>query len=163
MKWQRIGIHWVGGRGNLSWITTNQIRAWHMQRGWRDIGYHRVIVHPALYAHKYEEDDIHPGTLIKLGRALNNNLEVESMEIPAAIKGHNTGTLMICVVAGPDMPPHQLQLEALKENVDIFRERYDIPRENVFGHNEFLGHKANRCPGPDIGMWLMGYRGGINA
>ena len=50
------------------------IRKWHLERGWSDVGYHYFI----------KKD----GTVQK-GRSLERN--------PAAQKGHNTGSIAICV------------------------------------------------------------------
>lgn len=54
----------------------NEIRRWHtMERGWRDIGYHRVIC---------------PKGEIAVGRSL--------YEIGAGVKGHNRGVVHICLI-----------------------------------------------------------------
>ncbi len=50
------------------------IRAWHYRRGWDDIGYHYFI---------------------PLGGELQIGRDIE--KIPAAQKGHNTGTIAICL------------------------------------------------------------------
>ena len=50
------------------------IRAWHHQRGWSDIGYHYFIPF---------------GGELQVGRDIE--------KIPAAQKGHNTGTIVICL------------------------------------------------------------------
>ena len=50
------------------------IKAWHLQRGWSDIGYHYFL--------PFDGE-------IQIGRDLENK--------PAAQAGHNTGTIAICL------------------------------------------------------------------
>ena len=50
------------------------IRSWHLKRGWRDIGYHFVITRNGV---------------LRAGRPLSL--------VPAAQKGHNIGSIAVCL------------------------------------------------------------------
>ena len=61
------------------------INRWHLERGWDGIGYHLVIT---------KDGAIHPG----------RDLE----KIPAAQKGHNTGSIAICLTGLRDFTIDQM-------------------------------------------------------
>jgi N-acetylmuramoyl-L-alanine amidase len=107
-------------------VTVDQIRGWHTARGWRDIGYHSVIL---------LDGSVH------VGRPLD--------EVGAHTKGYNTNSIGICYVGGVDAndinkaedtrtPEQKIALRALVDGLKgIF------PNATVHGHNEFA-NKA--CP-----------------
>lgn len=142
--WDGIIVHWSASG---PYTTVSQITSWHKGRGWSDIGYHRVIVNPLLYAKKYQIEDLMPGDLIKLGRKLDNDLEAEWDERGAHTKGKNSSHIGVCVIGGPKSTIHPLQFEALHLTLEIFCKRYRISPGNVFGHQDF---NDTLCPGPDL-------------
>lgn len=99
------------------------IKAWHLERGWSDIGYHYFI----------RKD----GTIEK-GRDLER--------VPAAQKGHNKGSIAICI--------HGLELdlftkEELKSLYKLCEEINEAYDDITFhAHNEVNKHKT--CPVIDI-------------
>jgi len=107
----------------------NDIRQWHLDRGWSDIGYHY---------------------LINLNGDIENGRDIE--KIGAHCKGQNTGSVGIAYVGGLDTngKPKDTRTKAQKESlevvIDVIRNLVgeDIP---VFGHNEF-SNKA--CPCFDV-------------
>tara|TARA_R110002049_G_scaffold304427_2_gene499613 strand:- start:3476 stop:3925 length:450 start_codon:yes stop_codon:yes gene_type:complete len=105
----------------------DEIERWHTEKGWRAIGYHRVIA---------------PDGKIAIGRSL--------WEIGAHVLGHNRGTIGICMIpvqthAGIKTFSDYFtgaQRDALKAYLLELRALTDI--QKVSGHNEY----ANReCPG----------------
>lgn len=99
------------------------IRQWHLDRGWSDIGYHFFI----------QKD----GTL-QFGRSLERT--------PAAQKGHNTGTIAICL--------HGLDINLFTK--DQFRTLYSLCDEIDIDYNVITFHAHNEvnpnktCPVFDI-------------
>jgi N-acetylmuramoyl-L-alanine amidase len=129
-------------------ITRDMIRQWHLNKGWRDIGYHVVI----------ESDGS-----VKAGRSLELN--------GAHVSGHNTDNLGICMIGGVDSKGKSVmnfkydQKEALKTIVKYYQDLYNIPDENVKGHRDWSPDTNNNgvvdtyewlkdCPCFNVKHWL---------
>src|SRR5512138_2830781 len=78
------------------WGSTNEIRKWHLQNGWRDIGYHFVIMNgkplttfslPCLNGS------------IDMGRTLDGDNFIEPDEVGAHALGYNDKSIGICGIA----------------------------------------------------------------
>lgn len=123
---------WMQGRPVAEAIA--EIRRWHQDRGWSDIGYHFVI---------NREGEIGEGRdIAKTG---------------AHVQGHNTGTIGVCLLGGhgsaetdsfaDNFTPEQD--EALRGLLGKLRANYGpVP---VTGHNEYA---AKACPGFQVREWL---------
>ena len=109
-------------------VSVAEIDAWHKQRGWSGIGYHRVI---GLDGERLD------------GRPIAN--------IGAHCQGHNTGTIGVVYVGGvardgrtPKDTRTPAQKRALLAELVELRDRYGIVK--VSGHNEYA---AKACPSFD--------------
>ncbi|MHC5656030.1 N-acetylmuramoyl-L-alanine amidase [Stappia sp. ICDLI1TA098] len=115
-------------------VSVDTIRKWHLDRGWRDIGYHFVID---------LEGNVHKGRPIGL--------------VGAHVAGHNTGAIGVCYVGGvtndgrldPKDTRTPAQREALASLVAELAETYPGIR-SVRGHRDFPG-VAKACPCFDAG------------
>ena len=106
-------------------VTVQQIRQWHLQRNFADIGYHYII---------YLDGTVHKGRpLEKAG---------------AHCKGYNAHSIGICYVGGLDRQgkPKDTRTAAQKAALlTLIRElRQRFPRATVHGHREFA-NKACPC------------------
>ncbi len=109
-------------------VTVDELRAWHKQRGFQDIGYHYVVT---------LDGDIVNGRPITM--------------CGAHCKGHNANSIGIAYVGGLDAcgkpadTRTPAQRDALKVAVRVLRDVFgDVP---VHGHNEY----ANKgCPCFDV-------------
>lgn len=108
-----------------------EIRRWHVEeRGWRDIGYHRVIDRDGK---------------ISVGRSL--------WEIGAHVAGHNRGTIGICLLGGHGASANDkfrdhftdAQRASLESYLRELAELTEIKR--ISGHNEY---SAKGCPGFNV-------------
>lgn len=112
-----------------------EIRRWHLDRGWRDIGYHVVI----------DRD----GTIAD-GRPIAQS--------GAHVRGRNANSIGICLIGGHgsdanDLPSEHFtaaQLSALRAHIDYLRAHHHGIKK-VSGHNEYA---AKACPGFQVGPWL---------
>lgn len=114
-------------------IGAAEIRRWHLDRGWRDIGYHCVIRRNGL---------------IEDGR---------SVSLPGAhVSGHNADTIGICLVGGVNAagkaennytPDQWASLRWLLQNL-----LQDYPGAMIKGHRDFPKVKKD-CPCFDVGLW----------
>lgn len=110
-------------------FTTEDINNWHIQRGFKNIGYHYVI---------YLDGSIHKGR--------------PEEEIGAHCTGANTTSIGICYIGGIDAltrKPKDTRTDAQKESlvklVNELKNKY--PSATVLGHNE-LSNKD--CPCFDV-------------
>jgi hypothetical protein len=111
-----------------------EVRQWHLDRGFKDIGYHWLI----------DRD----GTVVK-GR--------EESAIGAHVKGRNSNSIGICLFGGHGSSKDDTfdenftpeQDTALRQLIAEIEQRHTI--EKVSGHNEYA-NKA--CPGFNVSSWL---------
>lgn len=114
-------------------IGLREIRMWHKQQGWLDVGYHFII----------RRD----GT-VEEGRPVD--------VVGSHVKNHNSSSVSVCLVGGVDekMKPEanftDAQWAALDTKVLELRKLY--PAASVKGHNEFDSGKA--CPSFNVQSWL---------
>ncbi len=127
---KRIIIH--HSAGSLS-ATAKQIRGWHMDKGWSDVGYHGVIEGDGEY---------HPCR--------------PHEKVGAHAKGANADSIGICVVGDNTHPGREwrfVQIETLVETIRILRTEY--PGAEVLGHRD-VGTTATECPGVNIAELVKG-------
>lgn len=127
----------------------NVIRQWHKQRGWKDIGYHFVILNgnvggglvlPAL-----------DGS-IECGRPIDGDAFIEDNEIGAHALGYNDRSIGICVIGIKKFTPSQLySLESLLANLV---RKFGLGVDDVLGHYETESGKAEgkTCPNMDMSL-----------
>lgn len=96
----------------------NTIRKWHLARGFKDIGYHYIILKNGK---------------IEIGR--NNEV------VPSAQKGYNTNSIAICLTGSKEFT--DMQFEALKEFCNDINQQYD-KQITFHGHCEVDSGKT--CP-----------------
>lgn len=107
-------------------VTVSQIRQWHRQRNFADIGYHYVV---------YLDGSVHAG------RPLDN--------VGAHCTGHNTHSIGVCYVGGLASDGRTAkdtrtaaQKSALRKLLKDLKKEY--PRATIHGHYEFA-NKACPC------------------
>ena len=108
--------------------TVDDIRRWHLQRGFSDIGYHYVI---------YRDGTVHEG---------------RSVDIAGAhCEGHNTHSIGVCYVGGvqrngktPSDTRTNAQRAAMLNLLFELREAY--PNAKIHGHRDYA---AKACPSFD--------------
>ena len=108
--------------------TVEQIRQWHKQRGFSDIGYHYVI---------YRDGSIHSGRPIE--------------RIGAHCLKHNAHSIGVCYIGGvakDGKAPKDTRTDAQKESlIKLIKElKAKYPKATVHGHREYA-NKA--CPSFD--------------
>lgn len=126
----KIIVHCAATKPSMD-IGVEEIREWHRERGWGDVGYHYVI----------RRD----GTIEK-GRPV----EVAG----AHARGHNTDSIGICLVGGinekgdPDANFTYYQYLSLYDLLDEMEEYYGEKVE-VLGHRDLPG-VSKACPCFDV-------------
>jgi N-acetylmuramoyl-L-alanine amidase len=113
------------GRG----VSVDTIRGWHIGQGWKDIGYHWVVMLDGTVA---------PGR--------------PESQVGSHVANHNTGTLGVVYVGGvgtdgkPKDTRTPAQRDALLAHVKALIERYPTIKK-VTGHNQYA---AKACPSFDV-------------
>lgn len=110
-------------------FTVEDIRRWHLARGFKDIGYHYVI---------YRDGSIHKGR--------------EESVVGAHCTGHNSYSIGICYIGGvtkDGKTPKDTRTEAQKESlIKLLKElKTKYPKAIIYGHRDFA-NKA--CPSFDV-------------
>jgi len=113
-------------------VKAEEIKQWHLDKGWSDIGYHYVI----------ELDGC-----VQLGRPLDRE--------GAHTIGRNHDSIGVCYVGGMDKDMKepkdtrtQAQLVALRSLlIDLLR-KFETPQ--ISGHNQ---HSSKACPSFDVPEW----------
>ena len=119
-------------------VKAADIKRWHKDRGFDDIGYHYVI-------------DL-DGTIEK-GR--------DEALVGAHCKGHNATSIGICYVGGCDKnmkPKDTRTLEQKRSMLSLVRKlvnKYKIPVTQIWAHHDFDKHKA--CPSFDVSEFRKDY------
>ncbi len=105
--------------------TVGDIRSWHRQRGFKDVGYHYII---------YIDGSIHAGR--------------DESVIGAHTKYHNQHSIGVCYIGGiekgtnkPKDTRTDAQKKALLQLLRQLRKKY--PRAKIYGHRDFA---AKACP-----------------
>ena len=110
--------------------TVEDIRRWHKQQGWSDIGYHYII---------YRDGSIHDG----------RNIDISG----AHCEGHNAHSIGVCYIGGvakdgktPKDTRTLQQKAALMNLLGLLRQVY--PNAKIYGHRD-LDKKGKACPSFD--------------
>ncbi len=119
------------------WGDKSIINKWHKQRGFREIGYHYVLLNGKRTAPKYLRDD---DGLIEPGRELNNDLMIDANEKGAHAYGYNSTSIGICMIGKDKFSPHQF--ESLVYICKYYKAM--IPDIKILGHYETGSKKS--CP-----------------
>ena len=143
----KIYVHCSASRAG----TVKSIREAHIKRGFRDIGYHFIILNPfstwkKWFKHYFIKDYLFTSITdgkIEFGRIL---------ELAGAhVKHDNATSIGVCYVGITPTPAQYLAIATLC--LKLMRE-YDISIQNVLGHHEWYknNHKplGKTCPNIDM-------------
>jgi len=129
------------------WGCVREIRQWHLQRGWRDIGYHFVILNGRVV------NDLYLPVLdgqIEAGRDLNGDPFLKDNEIGAHALGYNDKSIGICLIGVNQFSDKQM--ESLARLLHDLCRAYGIEPDSIIGHYETSSGKAQgkTCPNFDV-------------
>jgi N-acetylmuramoyl-L-alanine amidase len=117
------------------------IEEWHKKRGWREIGYHYVILNGRpFYDVRYF--DFLDGQ-IQPGHRFNDDPIFQDFEIGAHVAGRNSSSLGICLIGTQEFT--DAQLLAARRLILSLLKKFQLRVEDVLGHYEDPeAHKT--CP-----------------
>jgi N-acetylmuramoyl-L-alanine amidase len=134
-----IVVHTCGSasKGKALHQTVDQVRAYHMSKGWTTLGYHRYV----------EKDGA-----VREGRPDSTT--------GAHAAGFNATTLGICCSGHGDVEPfNTAQMLGLLHQIVIWCRKYNLTPDRVIGHSETDDHGGppvyKTCPGLMVDMALI--------
>ncbi len=129
------------------WGCAREIRRWHLARGWRDIGYHFVILNGRVVKDLYLP--VMDGQ-IEAGRDLHGDPFLSDNEIGAHALGYNDKSIGICLIGVNQFSAKQMESLCLLL-LDLCK-AYNIEPDNIIGHYETPSAKAQgkTCPNFDV-------------
>jgi hypothetical protein len=134
------------------WGCARAIRGWHLDRGFKDIGYHFVILNGLPTFSHMQHAHLVPSLdgSIECGRTLDDDGFIQDVEIGAHALGYNDQSIGICVIGVQEFSTKQMfSLLRLLADLTLV---YHIPIENILGHCETDSGKAEgkTCPNMDM-------------
>lgn len=118
MKWARLTIH----HSTSPDVSVEEIRRWHLARGFSDVGYHFCI---------------RKNGMLEIGRPLTR--------MGAHVKGKNKENIGIVLTGNFQYhPPSDAQYSTLKCVLIVLMHAFGIPNNNIFLHRELAN---TLCPG----------------
>lgn len=129
-----IVLHCAATRPSMD-IGLREIRQWHVQQGWLDVGYHYII----------RRD----GT-VETGRPHG--------VVGSHVKGHNSDSVGVCLVGGVDdnLKPQNNFTDAQWKALDLLVWETLVPmypNATLKGHRDLDSGKA--CPSFDVAEWAF--------
>ncbi|MEM5853638.1 MAG: N-acetylmuramoyl-L-alanine amidase [Candidatus Aenigmatarchaeota archaeon] len=141
-KINKIIIHCT----DSDWGNIDEIRRWHIERGFSDVGYHYIIYNGYLTYKSWKERKRNEKAdgLVVLGR------DVE--RIGSHCVGHNKDSIGIALVGTREFT--RKQFISLRNLIEELLEKYDLTRWDVYGHSYFNPNKT--CPNFDVKLiWRL--------
>lgn len=123
------------------WGSVNEIRKWHIQRGWKDIGYHFVILNGNIDSDAVVDFPPLDGS-IEVGRPLNEDSFLDDTEVGAHALGYNHKSVGICLI-GKDRFTTK-QMSSLEKLLGYMLKIWKLQPSVVLGHYEVDKNKT--CP-----------------
>jgi N-acetylmuramoyl-L-alanine amidase len=162
-KITNIVVHQTGS----AFGTANLVRQWHIEKGYKGIGYHFLILNGWVSpSSRFTPLD---GS-IEVGRPLDADAFISESEIGAHTLGLNDSSIGLCIVsAGGDqkvapkgLVPDSMtkaQFVALVGLVGSLQVQFGIESKNVIGHYETMsGAKQGKsCPGFNMEWFRKNY------
>ena len=126
-----------------TWGDAKTIDEWHRKRGFREIGYHGVILNGCRTPGRYDGDD---DGLIEAGRSLDHDTWLEENEVGAHALGFNSDTIAYCLIGGADGSKAAFTKSQYYSTILVAAYwKSIIPGIEIVGHNELPG-VAKACP-----------------
>lgn len=121
--------------------TVDSIRKIHLNRGYADIGYHKVIDNDGVIRQGRPDE--------RNGAHCYNRYEPKS-------QGVNSTSIGITVAGNFEYEqPTDIQIASLKHTCLVLCKRYNINPEHIYGHRDFM---ATACPGKNLYIKLSEIR-----
>jgi N-acetyl-anhydromuramyl-L-alanine amidase AmpD len=128
---------------DTDWGQVSDIRQWHRDRGFNDIGYHYVVLnqYPTYNALRYNQPSLQTDGLVQEGRPLD--------QVGAHARGFNSGSIGICLIGKEAFTP--TQMKSLRDFIQGLILKYPTITR-ICGHRDLL---PTLCPTFNAEKWWL--------
>lgn len=129
------------------WGCAREIRQWHLQRGFKDIAYHFVVLNGRPTPNHY----IQPlDGSIECGRYLDESFYLDGNEVGAHALGYNKNSLGVVMVGINEFT--SMQMTRTRLLLRTLCTSFGVPAAKVIGHNETEDgiRQGKTCPNVDM-------------
>lgn len=133
--WKRIVLHC----SDSDFGSVPEIRSWHLERGWSDIGYHYVIDNGRIKSN-FRLDSFDGS--VEIGRLIDGDEFAEKNEVGAHAYGFNQDSIGVCLIGKDKFSARQMG--SLISLISDLMKTFNIDPKNVIGHYELDPRKT--CP-----------------
>jgi N-acetylmuramoyl-L-alanine amidase len=136
------------------WGNVDAVRRWHIEKGWKDIGYHFVILNGRLT--KFLDSRELDGD-IQTGRFLDGDGFLEDNEVGAHALGYNSRSIGVALIGVDKFT--EAQFASLAGLCRLMGEQFKFPMNHVLGHCETPSGKkqGKTCPNFDMKKFRKDY------
>lgn len=134
------------------WGCAREIKAWHLAKGWSDIGYHFIVLN-GLPTFGNQKNMVRIPALdgaIECGRFLDDDSFISDLEIGIHALGYNATSIGVCLIGTGNFT--QKQISSLHRLLLDLSAIYRIPSEKILGHCETDGGKKQGKSCPNLSM-----------
>jgi hypothetical protein len=135
--------------------SASEIRRWHLANGWKDIGYHFVILNGMVMPTTKNQTSLYLPLLdgsVEVGRRLDGDTFITDNEAGAHALGYNTKSIGICLIGVNSFTPSQfMQLAKLLQTLTNL---YGLPFSltTIKGHYEVTPNRT--CPNFNVPLFI---------
>lgn len=134
------------------WGCAAEIRRWHLQNGWSDIGYNWVILNGLLVPKSARQEKLHMPLLdgmIEVGRRIDGDSYLVGAEVGAHALGYNAKALGVCLIGVKTFTKKQFYSLALL--IEQIQKIWPVPNNMVLGHYDVA---MKTCPNFDVQRFM---------
>ena len=136
--------------------SASEIRRWHQQKGWKDIGYHFVILNGLIVPQTSFQKSLYLPILdgsVEVGRKIDGDDLVSDNEVGAHALGYNANSIGICLIGKKHFT--QAQFDSLRELLrDLMKRWSHIKKQDILGHYQTPKAGGKTCPNFDVTKFL---------
>lgn len=133
--------------------TAAEIRRWHLQNGWSDIGYNFVILNGLIVPETKNQRKLYMACMdgmIEVGRKVDGDNILVGKEVGAHTLGYNAKSLGVCLIGVKDFTQKQFySLAVLCREIEMI---WKVPASMFLGHYD-VAHKT--CPNFNVQQFMM--------
>jgi len=130
-----------------AWGDRDIIRLWHLDRGFRDIGYNGVILNGVSRPGGQYDNEL--DGLFQQGRALDFDEYVDDDEKAAHVLGYNDVSVGVCMIGIDKFSVKQMRTALVTSRMFTFLS----PDIKIVGHYEMSTASGKTCPNIDMDVF----------